>query len=158
MCGSAASARTGRRRSGLKSLVAAYRSLAGSFTPAAREHALQLEEALADVVLFGTLHQVELAARCATELKLGAPVDYQPLIDSLRADLRAQLGLEQIPENLVLPASGPGRALRAGRGDVEGGGRGEARGGGGGGGAPAGAGGLGAGLAVSGAAGRTDQP
>lgn len=144
----------------LKSLVAAYRSLAGSFTPAAREHALQIEETLADVVLFGSLHQVELAARCATALKRAEPVDYQPLIDSLRADLRAQLGLEQIPPTLVLPASGPGRPARSGRGEGEGSGRGETRGGGGGGGggAAAGAGGVGAGLIVSDAADRADPP
>jgi uncharacterized membrane protein YgcG len=143
----------------LRSLVAAYRSLAGSFTPAAREHATQIEETLADVVLFGTLAQVELAARCATDLKRGGTVDYQPLIESLRVDLRAQLGLEPIPPSLVLPPSGPGRAARGGRGDGEGGGRGDARGGGGGGGGvAAGAGGVGAGLIASDADHRADQP
>lgn len=136
----------------LKSLVAAYRSMAGSFTPAALEHHSQIEETLADIVLFGSLHQVELAVRCATSLKRGEPVDYQPLVEALRSDLRTQLGLEPIPAGLVLPVSGPGRAPRSGRGDGEGGGRGDARGGGGtggGGGAAAGAGGLGAGLVVA---------
>lgn len=147
----------------LKSLVAAYRSLAGSFSPASHEHAPQIEETLADVVLFGSLPQVELAVRCVTRLKRGEAVDYQPLIDALRSDLRTQLGLEPIPPGLVLPASGPGRLLRQGRGEGEGGGRGEARaggggGGGGGGGLAAGAGGLGAGLMVADAGSEQNPP
>ncbi|MEP7156881.1 MAG: preprotein translocase subunit YajC [Betaproteobacteria bacterium] len=142
----------------LKSLVAAYRSLAGSFTPAAIEHSMQMEETLGDIVLFGSLEQVELAAACATELKRGLPVvDYQPLIAALRADLRRQLGLEPIPARIVLPQSGPGRSLRTGRGEGEGGGRVGARGGGGGmggSGAAAGAGGLSAGLIAGDATGQ----
>ncbi|CAG0986252.1 hypothetical protein MTYP_02031 [Methylophilaceae bacterium] len=136
----------------LKSLVAAYRSLAGSFSPALEEHSSQIEETLAEIVLFGSLHQVELAARCAANIKRGEAVDYQPLIEELRSDLRKQLGLEPIPEDLIVPASGPGRSLRSPRGEGEGGNR-EARasggggGGAGGGGAAAGAGGgIGAGL------------
>lgn len=150
----------------LKSLVAAYRSLAGSFSPASQEHASQIEETLADVVLFGSLAQVELAVRCVNRLKRGEAVDCQPLIDALRSDLRTQLGLEPIPPSLALPASGPGRLLRLGRGEGEGGGRGEARaggggsggGGGGGGGVAAGAGGLGAGLMVADVGGEQNPP
>ncbi|THF56245.1 preprotein translocase subunit YajC [Pseudothauera rhizosphaerae] len=146
----------------LKSLVAAYRSLAGSFTPAAAEHGAQIEETLADIVLFGSLDQVELAARAATALKRDEAVDYQPLVESLRADLRAQLGLEPIPPRLALPPSGPGRSQRAGRGEGEGGGRGEGRGGGGGGGGAGGgalgAGGLAAGIAVADEGVPRDQP
>jgi hypothetical protein len=131
----------------LKSLIAAYRSLAGSFSPATGEHSAQIEEALADVILFGSLAQVELAAKCVVQLKRGEAVDWMPLIDALRADLRTQLGLEPIPHHLVLPPAGPARVGRPGRGEGEGG-RGDGRpgGGGGGGGAAAGAGGLGAGF------------
>nr|WP_217283606.1 preprotein translocase subunit YajC [Aquabacterium terrae] len=131
----------------LKSLVAAYRSLGGSFTPAAEQHRLQMEEALADVVLFGSIRQVELAAGCAQSLTRGETVAYQPLIEALRSDLRIQLGLEPIPQSLALPASGPGSPPRAGRGEGGGAGRTGAGGGGGGlGGGAAGAGGLGAGM------------
>ena len=128
----------------LKSLVAAYRALAGSFTPASNEHMPQLEETLAEIVLFGTLPQVEMAAACVRALQAGQPVDYQPLVEALRSDLRQQLGLEQIPASLVLPAAGPGRPTTRGgaRGEGEGGsgrgGGGAAGGGGGGGGAAAG--------------------
>jgi uncharacterized membrane protein YgcG len=138
----------------LKSLVAAYRSLAGSFSPATGEHRSQLEEALGDIVLFGSVRQVEFAARYAIAVTRGEPVDYQPLINELRSDLRTQLGLEPIPASLELPAAGPSRIARTGR--TEGGGAGRAGGGGGGGvGGAAGAGGLGAGMIAADA---MDQP
>jgi hypothetical protein len=134
----------------LKSLVAAYRSLAGSFSPAGEQHRSQMEEALADVVLFGSIQQVELAARCAMALTRGEAVAYQPLIDALRADLRQQLGLEPIPASLTLPPAGPGTVPRAGRAE-EGGGARAGGGGGGGVGGAAGAGGVGAGMIAAGA-------
>jgi len=139
----------------LKSLVAAYRSLAGSFSPATGEHQSQIEEALGDIVLFGSIRQVDLAARYALAATRGEAVDYQPLISDLRSDLRTQLGLEPIPKSLELPASGPSRTARSNR--PEGGGAGRASGGGGGGGlgGAAGAGGLGAGMI---AADTMDQP
>ncbi|MEK8032976.1 preprotein translocase subunit YajC [Ideonella sp. DXS29W] len=115
----------------LKYMVVAYRSLAGSFTPATGEHRAQLEEALADVVLFGTIKQVEMAAPCVQALIRGETVEYQPLIEELRADLRNQLGLDPIPETLSLPHAGPGRSPRPWRGE----GAGEGGRGGGGGGA-----------------------
>ena len=52
----------------LRSLVNCYRLLAGSFTPASESEWRQVEEALAEVVLFGTLSQVKLAARVRTRL------------------------------------------------------------------------------------------
>lgn len=139
----------------LKSLVAAYRSLAGSFSPATGEHRSQIEEALGDIVLFGSIRQVELAAGYAMAVTRAEPVDYQPLINELRSDLRTQLGLEPIPKSLEFPASGPSRTVRSGR--TEGGGAGRAGGGGGGGGlgGAAGAGGLGAGMMAADA---MDQP
>lgn len=138
----------------LRSLVAVYRSLAGSFSPGAPDHAAQIEEALSEVVLFGSLRQVDLAVQCVQRIKAGQAPEYQELVVELRAELRTQLGLEPIPDSLSLPLSGPGRPSRGGRGDGEGGSRGEGRSGGGGmgGGAAGGAvglGGLGAGIAVA---------
>jgi len=128
----------------LKSLVAAYRSLAGSFTPALEEQRMQIEETLSDIVLFGSIRQVELAAACARALTRGDPVSYQALIEDLRSELRTQLGLEAIPASLSLPPSGPGRPREGREGRGEGGGSG-GRGGGGGG--AGGGGGSGAGVA-----------
>ncbi|MEO8006268.1 MAG: preprotein translocase subunit YajC, partial [Betaproteobacteria bacterium] len=136
----------------LKSLVAAYRSLAGSFSPATGEHRSQIEEALGDIVLFGSIRQVELAARHALAVTRGEAVDYQPLINELRSDLRTQLGLEPIPLSLELPAAGPSRNLRS---PVRAEGAGAGRGGGGGTGGAAGAGGVGVGMIAADA---MDQP
>ncbi len=138
----------------LKSLVAAYRSLAGSFSPAAEADRGQVEEALADIVLFGSPRQVELAAACARAVVVGQPADVGPLVDDLRRDLRDQLGLPPIPASVELPASGPSRSARRegeGRRGAGGGGAGGGGGGGGGGGMMAGgAGGIGAGLLTGG--------
>ncbi len=136
----------------LKSLVAAYRALAGSFTPATAEHTPQIEETLAELVLFGSLPQVELAAACLAALQRGEAPDCQPLVEALRTELRRQLGLDPSPPSLLIPRSGPGRVNtgRGGRGEGEGGGgRGGGTAGGGGGGAGGGAGG---GLAAGGVA------
>ncbi len=131
----------------LKSLVAAYRALAGSFTPATAENGAQIEETLAELVLFGSLRQVELAAACLAALQRGEAPDCQPLVEELRADLRRQLGLDPIPPSLAIPRSGPGRSGGGGRGrgDGEGGGRGGGGGAAGGGAGGGGAGGLAAG-------------
>jgi uncharacterized membrane protein YgcG len=142
----------------LKSLVAAYRSLAGSFSPATGEHRSQIEEALGDIVLFGSLRQVELAAQYAVALTQGEAVDYQPLINELRSDLRTQLGLEPIPMSITLPAAGPGSSARSNRAEGGGSGRGGGGGGGGGGmGGAAGAGGIGAGMIAADAMGQPPQ-
>jgi hypothetical protein len=98
----------------LRSLVNCYRQLAGSFTPAGESEWRQVEEALAEVVLFGTLSQVRLAAEYARGLAAEEDVNYQPLVDELRADLREQLGLEVIPAEIEIPPSGPGRPPRPG--------------------------------------------
>lgn len=144
----------------LRSLVAAYRSLAGSFSPAADADRTQLEAVLGDIVLFGSLRQVELAAQCATVLVRGEAVNYQVLVEELRSDLRRQLGLDPIPADLVLPPSGPGRVSRMarGEGDVTRRGGGAQGGGGGGAAAGAGAGGLGVGLVVADAASGDPEP
>jgi len=133
----------------LKSLVAAYRSLAGSFSPAGSEDTAQIEETLADIILFGSLPQVELAVACITALKSGKSPDYQPLIAQLRADVRGQLGLEPLPSHWQLPPSGPGKQSKNSRGDGDGHQRGGGGGSGGAGGAAIGASTAGAGLLLA---------
>lgn len=123
----------------LRSLVAVYRSLAGSFTPGSGgESQAQMEEALSEIVLFGSLYQVELAAQCINTIKTGGTPSYQKLIEDLRAELRSQLGLEPIPGTVKLPDSGPGQSAKTGRSENNG--RSEGRGGAGGGAAGGGGG------------------
>jgi len=80
-----------------------------------------MEETLADIVLFGSLRQGELAVGCATRIKRGEAVDYQPLIEELRSDLRRQWGWSRFPLAWCChPQARTGRCDR-GRGDGEGG-------------------------------------
>jgi uncharacterized membrane protein YgcG len=135
----------------LKSLVAAYRTMAGSFSPAEAGDREQLEAALSDIILFGSLRQVELASACARALTTGVPVDHQELIADLRSTLRDQLGLDAIPETIDIPAAGPAPARMNGEGARGRGGRG----GGGMGGGGMGGGGTGVGVGVGLGAGST---
>lgn len=157
----------------LKTLIAAYKTLGGSFTgtltvnPAHLREIRQLESetpgggspgsdrarrirdaveaALSDILLLGTEEQVRLAERAARELLAGQPVKLDELVVSLRNFIRAALDLAPIPPDLQIPLQGPARPSgSSGRSRGEGGG---GRGGGGMGGGGMGAGGTGAGMA-----------
>jgi hypothetical protein len=116
----------------LRTLIAAYRTLGGSFTgdlsvdpthlrdlrqrhdlSASSERARRIrdavEAALSDVVLLGTEEQVRLAARAATELAAGRPVHTAQLVVSLRDFIRRVLDLEPVPADLAIPQQGPVR-------------------------------------------------
>lgn len=156
----------------LRTLMAAYKTLGGSFTgdlavdPTHLRHLRQrgetaqeegagsdrsrrirdaVEAALSDILLLGTDEQVRLAARAANELASGRPVHTAELVVALRDFIRHALDLPPIPAGLALPKQGPTRPSPA-KGRGEGAGR-DAPGKGGGG----GLGGLaagGAGLAL----------
>ncbi|MFT8807334.1 MAG: hypothetical protein ABF859_02575 [Gluconobacter sp.] len=114
----------------LRVLMAAYRTLGGSFTgdltvdPAHKRDLTAdrlsgsdrnrrirdaVEAALSDIILLGTEEQVRLAGRAATELVAGRPVPTHDLVVSLRNFIRKALSLESLPANLVLPEQGPAR-------------------------------------------------
>ncbi|MFX1682489.1 hypothetical protein PV762_24990 [Mitsuaria sp. CC2] len=160
----------------LKTLIAAYKTLGGSFTGTlavdprhlrelrqlaepgtmaigasdrARRMRDAVEAALSDIILLGTDEQVRLAAQAAQDMVTGKPVETAALVTSLRDFIREVLELDPIPASVVIPKQGPLRPAGSGAGKSGGaGGReGGSRGGGGGGGA-AGAGGLGAGLGL----------
>lgn len=99
----------------LSALLAAYRSLGGSFTPPTGADARQIEEALADLMVFGSETQVRLAATAVAQLAGGQVPDCQPLVEDLRTELRSLLGLVPLPAGLDLPPSGPGRGVGGGR-------------------------------------------
>ena len=144
----------------LKTLIAAYRTLGGSFTgelavdprhlrdlrqlaadaanPAGSDRARRVrdavEAALSDIILLGTDEQVRLAATAAGEMAAGRPVETAALVRSLRDFIRAVLELDPIPSSLAIPKQGPLRSLGS---RDKGGGEGS-KGAGGGGGAMAG--------------------
>jgi hypothetical protein len=149
----------------LRTLIAAYKTLGGSFTgdlavdPAhlrdlndvprsdrPRRIRDAVEAALSDVILLGTEEQVRLAAAAAAELVAGRPVEIGALVVSLRDFIRQVLDLQPVPSQLVIPKQGPSRAMasKAGKDNERNGSKG-AGGGGLGGGAGGGAGGAGLG-------------
>lgn len=154
----------------LRTLMAAYKTLGGSFTgelgvdPAhlrdlrqrAHEEGIAepgsdrtrrirdaVEAALSDILLLGTDEQVRLAARAASELAQGRPVHTHELVISLRDFVREALDLAPVPADLEIPPQGPTRPAGSGGGSGKGRSEGEAKGGRTGGG---GGGGMGAGM------------
>ena len=122
----------------LRTLIAAYRTLGGSFTgdltvdpthlrslgeavshggDRSRRIRDAVEAALSDIILLGTEEQVRLAARAATELAEGRPVHTADLVISLRDFIRGVLNLDPVPPGLVIPKQGPTRPSRGGKAD-----------------------------------------
>jgi len=168
----------------LKTLIAAYKTLGGSFTgrlavdprhlrelrqlapdaepgsERARRVRDAVEAALSDVILLGTDDQVRLAADAAQEMAAGRPVETAGLVASLRDFIRDVLELDPIPASLVIPKQGPLRSLGSREktgGAAAGSGGGGGRGAGDGGGMGAGGMGAGAGLASKHASGAEDD-
>jgi hypothetical protein len=122
----------------LRTLIAAYKTLGGSFTGnlavdpthlrdlmnapeiIAAEGELQssdrsrrirdaVEAALSDIILLGTEEQVRLAAAAATELAAGRAVHTAGLVVSLRNFIRGVLDLDPMPADVSIPKQGPAR-------------------------------------------------
>lgn len=157
----------------LRTLIAAYKTLGGSFTgelgvdpkhlrdlrgqegaealaatasDRSRRIRDAVEAALSDILLLGTDEQVRLAAHAATELAQGRPVHTDALVVSLRDFIRQALDLAPVPRDLAIPRQGPTRpAAGAAKGRKD---EGSAKGGKGGGGMGAMGGGMGAGMAL----------
>lgn len=160
----------------LRTLIAAYKVLGGSFTgdlsvdpvhlrtlnkaqssavgdtvaissDRSRRIRDAVEGALSDILLLGNERHVRLAERAAPDLVAGRPIQTQELVISLRAFIREALDLDPLPSDLVVPPQGPTRALQTGgRGKGEGKGDGEGGGKGGGAGMAGFGGGAGSGL------------
>ncbi len=113
-----------------------------------------VEAALSDVLLLGTEEHVRLASVAAAQLAAGHPIQTAELVVALRAYIRKALGLEIIPDDVLIPAQGPTRpsaasAGRGGKGEGERGREGGAGGMGGGmGGGGMGGGGMGMGMGM----------
>jgi heme exporter protein D len=127
----------------LRTLIAAYKTLGGSFTgdlavdpthlrdlsasgapvPASdrrRRVRDAVEAALSDVILLGTAEQVALAVDAANALVAGRQVETAELVRSLRAYIREVLDLEPLPA-LEIPRQGPSRTTGGGAGRARGG-------------------------------------
>jgi type II secretory pathway pseudopilin PulG len=145
----------------LRTLIAAYKTLGGSFTgdlavdpthlrdlkpapgstfPApestssdrSRRIRDAVEAALSDIILLGTEEQVRLAALAANELVAGRPVHTDELVVSLRNFIRTVLDLDPVPDGIGIPKQGPARPGAAGGAKRgDGAGREEGRSGGG---------------------------
>lgn len=150
----------------LKTLIAAYRTLGGSFTgeltvspvhlrdlahaetsaeagpnsPASdrpRRIRDAVEAALADILLLGTEEHVRLAGQAAADMAAGRPIQTAELVISLRDFIRKALDLDPVPTSLQIPSQGPTRPPVGGAR----GGKGAERGAGGGGATGGGSGG-----------------
>lgn len=163
----------------LRTLIAAYKTLGGSFTGdlavdprhlrdlrslaeadpaleaiAANERGRRMrdavEAALSDIILLGTDEQVRLAARAAEEMVAGQPVHTAELVISLRNFIREALDLDAIPSTVAIPRQGPLRPVAGGsRGRGEGAREAGGRGGGQGGAGMAAGGGIGTGVGLA---------
>ena len=147
----------------LRTLIAAYKVLGGSFTgnlavdpthlrdlrsretsdgaepggtgsDRSRRIRDAVEAALSDIILLGTEQHVRLAEAAARALIAGQPVHTHELVVALRTFIREALDLDPIPADLAIPSQGPTRpAASGGRGKSEGKEGGRQGGGGGGG-------------------------
>jgi uncharacterized membrane protein YgcG len=126
----------------LRLLMAAYKTLGGSFTgdlsvdPAHLRELRELpgapgvevvsssdrsrrmrdavESALSDIILLGTEEQVRLAGFAAQELVEGRHIPTHDLVVSLRHFIRKALDLEPVPTDLRIPRQGPTRPQSSG--------------------------------------------
>ncbi|MET0542812.1 MAG: hypothetical protein ABWZ88_13770, partial [Variovorax sp.] len=126
----------------LRTLIAAYKTLGGSFTGnlevdpshlrgaagapgSERRRRIRdaVEAALSDVILLGTADQVQLAVAAANDLVAGRKVETGALVVALRNYIRHALDLEPVPA-LDIPKQGPARTPSSGgRGGARGQGR-----------------------------------
>lgn len=160
----------------LRILIAAYKTLGGSFTgnllvdpthlrdlrnaenaaglestssDRSRRIRDAVEAALSDILLLGTEEQVRLATHAVNELVAGRAVETGQLVVSLRDFIRRVLDLEPVPPATALLKQGPSRpGSAAGGKGREGGGKDDSRGGGRGGGGAAAGGGMGMGMGL----------
>ena len=129
----------------LRTLIAAYKTLGGSFTGTLEVDPTHLrdlrgsgagedegaaaapgsdrrrrirdavEAALSDILLLGTEEQVRLAAKAAGDLAAGRPVETAAIVVSLRNFIREVLDLDAVPAALLAAAAGTAAARRLGR-------------------------------------------
>lgn len=86
-----------RRAERIKYLIASFRTIIRDLERVDEEGRSRFDTALEDVTLFGSVQQVELARRIRHFRQNSGAVDYGPLLESLRNDLRRELDLKPVP-------------------------------------------------------------
>jgi len=83
-------------------LIEAYRRLErASNRPKRFDNNSELESAIADIQLFGTAQQVKLAQKFAFDIAKNSHTSTDELLMNLRAELRSELGLEEVNREIV---------------------------------------------------------
>lgn len=93
---------TKRRELVINHLIDTYKILTCeiSHSPATAERMKLIESMVADIQLFGSAQQIQLAQELIEQLTKGQDFDLDPLINSLRNDLRTSLGLSKAQGNV----------------------------------------------------------
>lgn len=93
---------TKRRDLTIGHLINAYRVLTNdiSHRPNTKERSIKLENILSDIQLFGSIEQIKMARDLADVVASRESFELDPLINSLRDDLRKQLELKQVNGNV----------------------------------------------------------
>ena len=91
-----------RREIVTEHLINTYRVLANEISQRGKtpENTKYLEDILSDIQLFGSIEQVNLARTLAIEACEKECFELDPLINSLRNDLRTELGLVPVATNV----------------------------------------------------------
>ncbi|ANH81186.1 hypothetical protein A8C56_09505 [Niabella ginsenosidivorans] len=90
-----------RRDISLDHLIKAYRVLAEEISHRENVENRQLESIITDIQLFGSEEQIMLAHQLAKDAAQNRHFELDPLINSLRKDLRKKLGLSDIKGNVI---------------------------------------------------------
>jgi hypothetical protein len=91
-----------RREQRLNYLVSAYRALSkANHHPRLHEVGDELQQAIADIQLFGTPEQIRLAQQFARDLGTKQAADLDELFIALRDNLRAELRAEPVSGKLL---------------------------------------------------------
>ena len=91
-----------RREQRIGYLVSVFRALSkANHHPRLHEIADEVEQAIADIHLFGTPEQVRLAREFATELAIKQEADMDTLLNELRDSLRRELGRKPVKGNVI---------------------------------------------------------
>jgi hypothetical protein len=100
-----------RRELTIQHLIGAYRILTNeiSHRVLTNDTRTKLESIVTEIQLFGSEEQVNLVKKLANDVASGKEYELDPLINSLRRDLRKQLDLKEVESNVTWLRFTPGK-------------------------------------------------